>query len=68
MKMITMSDYGKSANTPIAIFFGLSTDTKPTGSFEDTPINNGSAFVEMDTGKLYFYDKTNTIWREFTEG
>ena len=39
---------------------GLSTDNKPT-----TGIANGSIFIEMDTGKVYFYDKTNTTWREF---
>ena len=35
-----------------ATLFGLSTDTpKPTEG-----IGNGSAFIEMDTGKIYFYD------------
>lgn len=31
-------------------FYGLSTDTQPTSC------GNGSAFIEMDTGKLYFFD------------
>lgn len=39
---------------------GLSTDTKPTG--ERVP--NGSAFVEMDTGKVYMYDAANAQWCE----
>lgn len=28
---------------------GLSTDTKPTGTFAGKPIANGSSFFEMDT-------------------
>lgn len=38
---------------------GLSTDTKPTGS----QIPNGSSFLEMDTGSVYFWDKENSQWR-----
>ncbi len=41
-------------------FYGLSTDTKPTEG-----VGNGSAFLEMDTGKIYFYDADNTTWREW---
>ena len=42
-------------------YYGLSTDTpKPTDG-----VGNGSAFIEMDTGKLYFYDLANTTWREW---
>lgn len=63
--MVTMSDYGKQTNTPISVFFGLSTDTKPTGSFEDTPINNGSVFIEMNTGDSYFYNKASSTWVKF---
>ena len=38
--------------TSNATLYGLSTDDpKPTEG-----IGNGSCFVEMDTGKLYFYD------------
>lgn len=39
------------------IFFGLSTDTKPT-----TNIVNGSVFVEMDTSTVYFFDQENAVW------
>lgn len=39
----------------------LSTDTKP----EDDYIFNGSKLIEMDTGKVYIYDATNKIWREY---
>ncbi len=37
----------------------LSTDTKPT-----TGVINGSKLHEMDTGKDYYFDETNTTWRE----
>ena len=44
----------------ISTYFGLSTDTKPTES-----VGNGSAFLEMDTGKIYFFDAENVTWREW---
>ena len=37
----------------------LSTDTKPTEG-----IHNGSTLLEMDTGKMYMFDKDNETWRE----
>lgn len=40
---------------------GLSTDVKPTDCA------NGSVFIEMDTKKLYFFDETNSQWRQFNE-
>lgn len=42
----------------ILTYFGLSADTKPTEE-----VANGSAFIEMDTGNLYFYDAENSNWR-----
>ena len=44
-----------------ATFFGLSTDTKPTGA----EVANGSCFLEMDTSKIYFYDADNAQWLEW---
>lgn len=41
-------------------FYGLSTDTKPTEN-----IVNGSAFIEMDTGTLYFFDQAGKTWLEW---
>lgn len=38
--------------------YGLSTDTKPTDE------QNGTLFLEMDTGKVFVYDEANTQWRE----
>ena len=38
---------------------GLSTDTKPTEGIE-----NGSIFIEIDTGKFFMYDGENQQWKE----
>ena len=38
----------------------LSSDAKPTAGIE-----NGSQMMEMDTGKLFFYDKAGNTWREW---
>lgn len=37
---------------------GLSTDTKPTN------VKNGSVFLEMDTGKVFAFDKEHSTWYE----
>lgn len=41
---------------------GLSTDTKPTQTFEGLKIINGSSFMEVDTQNVYFYDEENHTW------
>lgn len=41
---------------------GLSSDTKPT-QINDKKIENGSIFVEIDTGNVYMYDLENNEWR-----
>lgn len=38
---------------------GLSTDTKPNNC------GNGACFIEMDTGKMYFYDSVSKSWLEW---
>ena len=43
-------------------FKGLSTDTKPTVSWNNTRINNGSTFFEMDNQVMYFYDGATNTW------
>lgn len=40
--------------------FGLSTDAKPTSG-----VLNGSAFIEMDTSTIYFFDATGNQWLEW---
>ena len=52
-----VSKYTVSESTTM---FGLSTDVKPT-----TGVANGSAFIEMDTNKIYFYDATGQQWLEW---
>lgn len=42
---------------------GLSTDTKPT-KVDGKDVPNGTVFVEIDTGKIYFYDLENQLWKE----
>ena len=39
-------------------YYGLSTDTKPTG----VNVVNGSTFIEMDTSTKYIYDAGNKEW------
>lgn len=50
------SPTGATVNTYTML--GKSTDAKPTT--ED--VGNGSAFVEMDTSNVYFYDEAATAW------
>lgn len=42
---------------------GLSTDTKPI-EINDQKVGNGSVFIEIDTGKIFFYDLENEEWKE----
>ena len=42
---------------------GLSTDTKPTEK-DGKEIANGSVFVEINTGKIFFFDAENKQWKE----
>lgn len=41
---------------------GLSTDDKPTKIDTDL-IENGSTFIEIDTGNLFLYDLDNEEWQ-----
>lgn len=49
----------------IYAFTGLSTDTKPVGTYMNTQIQNGSSFVEMDTGSVFMYNEDGPAWIEF---
>lgn len=42
---------------------GLSTDEKPT-EMNGKIVDNGSSYLEIDTGKLYLYDLENERWEE----
>lgn len=60
----TLRKYGAKYNVNFCTFCGLSTDSKPTGIYEDVCIANGSEFIEMDTDKKYAYDAENQQWIE----
>lgn len=45
-------------------FMGLSTDTKPTETYDGLSIKNGSTFYAMDTKKVYMYDANGKTWLE----
>lgn len=42
---------------------GKSTDTKPT-KIGESEVGNGSTYVEIDTGKIFFYDADSKTWKE----
>lgn len=42
---------------------GLSTDSKPL-VIGGKNIDNGSTFIEIDTGKIFIYDLENELWKE----
>lgn len=60
----TLRKYGAKYNVAFCTFCGLSTDTKPTVSFEGVGIANGSEYIEMDTDTKYLYDAGNQQWKE----
>jgi len=60
----TLRKYGAKYNTTFCSLCGLSTDTKPIGSFDGVGIANGSEFIEMDTNKKYLYDEEHQQWKE----
>lgn len=46
---------------------GLSTDVKPTTMYPTVGgynIDNGSEFIEINTGKVYLFDLESTTWCE----
>lgn len=51
---------GASIAAASATYFGLAEDDQPTDG-----VGNGSCFIEMDTGKIYFFDEENATWIEW---
>jgi hypothetical protein len=49
-------------------FRGLSTDTKPTTYTDENAqefiVDNGSVYIEIDTGTVFIYDLTSQEWNE----
>lgn len=42
---------------------GLSTDTKPK-VIKGATVENGSIYIEIDTGKMFMYDLDSETWKE----
>ena len=54
----------KDNNTKMEVELrGLSTDTKPK-TIKGAIVDNGSVFIEINTGKLFMYDLENEEWKE----
>ena len=60
--MVTIYSQDDRGKMSIFELRGLSDDEKPTVKIGNEEIGNGSVFIEMDTAKLYFYDKTTDDW------
>ena len=53
---------GISDNNHPVIYYALSTDEKPINR-----VINGAVLIEMDTSKVYFFNKTSSEWLEWGE-
>lgn len=62
-KKTTSYDYDDLKEKVNVELRGLSTDEKPIKIGEQI-IENGSTFIEIDTGKIYLYDLENEQWKE----
>ncbi len=56
--MVTINRVGGQDTEKNTEFYGMSTDTKPI----DNELQNGSVFIEMDTGVAWFYDAEKQEW------
>lgn len=54
--------YGDKDNRLPVEIRGLSTDEKPIDEVEGIAIDNGSVFLEIDTGDVYFFDADTKQW------
>lgn len=53
---------GEITSSVNSILYGLSTDEKPTETYQGLEIPNGAKFMEMDTKEVKFYDKGTESW------
>lgn len=62
--MITAERVERKGDGTEFYFKGLSSDTKPTGTYgdNDEKIKNGSIFMEMNTKTVKYYDEANETW------
>ena len=62
LRILTKTNMPAGCSTPSEVPYieaaGLSTDTKPTDCM------TGSLYIEVDTGKAYFYDEVGAQWIE----
>ena len=67
--MVTVYKMEKKENTGdiLVELRGLEDDVKPT-SINGGKIENGSTFIEIDTGDEYMYDLENTTWYKIASG
>ena len=69
--MVTIYKLEKSDNLGTGKFLvklrGLSLDDKPT-TINGGTVENGSTFIEIDTGDEYMYDLENTTWYKIASG
>lgn len=59
--MITLYRPAGYDNPRAPEFAGRSIDTKPSN------VENGASYIELDTGRVYRYDKENNRWIEGKE-
>lgn len=59
--MITLYRPANYTNPRASEFTGRSIDTKPVD------VENGASYIELDTGRVYRYDKENNLWIEGKE-
>ena len=59
---IVIVDYSTNPVKAELSLKGLSTDSKPTGTYLQYAIGNGSSFFEIDTQSLKFYNETSETW------
>ena len=63
--MITIAKTEKFEDDKILVELrGLSTDGEKPTEIGNKTIQNGSIFIEIDTGKMYMYDLENEEWKE----
>ena len=62
MSVRLISDEYLDGTVKYVKFAGLSTDTKPTGSYA-----TGSEFFEVDTGTTYYYDEDGDAGSEWVD-
>ena len=58
--MVTRTEW--NAADGVSGFAGFSTDTKPTRVFNGLEVVNGSTFIEMDTGEVFWFDGDSGTW------